>query len=197
MTQEEKAKAYDKAIERAKEINNEHKAQPFDVMLKVFPELAEPEDEKIRKAIINVFTSHKDYEVFFGVSVEDILAWLKKQGEHANFRSKIQIGDKVTRNDSGVLVNLSQFERVAKKAEKQCKKVEPIEGFNTEFERQISQLIASAINKEHEYNEGYVKWTANALLEYAKRELEKQGEKKSEKEVDNLHNYLYGEQNLA
>ena len=38
-------------------------------------------DEEIRKALINVFAMHKDYEVFFGVSVEDIRAWLEKQGE--------------------------------------------------------------------------------------------------------------------
>lgn len=55
-------------------------------------------------------------------------------------------------------------------------KVSAIEGFETEFERQVSYLIASVINREHEYNEGYVKWTANALLNYAKHELEKQGE---------------------
>ena len=36
-------------------------------------------NEKIRKALINVFSTHKDYEIFFGVSVEDIVAWLKKQ----------------------------------------------------------------------------------------------------------------------
>ena len=36
-------------------------------------------DEEIRKALINVFALHKDYEVFFGVSVEDILVWLDKQ----------------------------------------------------------------------------------------------------------------------
>lgn len=63
--------------------------------------------------------------------------------------------------------------------EKQGEKVDAIENFNTEFERQISHLIASTINKEHEYNEGFVKWAANALLNYAKHELEKQGEQKS------------------
>ena len=36
-------------------------------------------DEKIRKALINVFATHKDYEIFFGVSVENIIAWLEKQ----------------------------------------------------------------------------------------------------------------------
>ena len=54
-----------------------------------------------------------------------------KQGEHANFLNKIQIGDKVTRNEDGVLVNLSQLNRVAKKDEKQggqkpTDKVEPM-----------------------------------------------------------------------
>ena len=62
--------------------------------------------------------------------------------------------------------------------EKQVEKVEPIEGFNTEFERQISQLIASIINKEHEYTEAFVKWVSNALLNYAKHEIDKQGEQK-------------------
>lgn len=45
-----------------------------------FPELKESEDERIRKALINVFSTHQCYEVFFGASVEDILAWLEKQG---------------------------------------------------------------------------------------------------------------------
>lgn len=62
--------------------------------------------------------------------------------------------------------------------EKQGEKVTAIEGFSTEFEKQVSYLIASAINKEHEYNEGFVKWIANALLEYAKHEFEKQGGQK-------------------
>ena len=41
------------------------------------PELQESQDERIRKALINVFATHKDYEMFFGVSVEDIIAWLE------------------------------------------------------------------------------------------------------------------------
>ena len=56
--------------------------------------------------------------------------------------------------------------------ERKCEKTEPIEGFNTEFERQISHLIASIINKEYEYTEDFVKWTSDALLNYAKHELE-------------------------
>ena len=48
---EEKAKRYDEAIERAREINNEQRIQPYDIMTRVFPELKESEDERIRKEI--------------------------------------------------------------------------------------------------------------------------------------------------
>jgi hypothetical protein len=44
---EEKAKRYDEAIEIAKEINNEQRAQPFNIMTRVFPELAESEVKEV------------------------------------------------------------------------------------------------------------------------------------------------------
>ncbi len=80
--------------------------------------LKESEDERIRKAIIDFFNEpgRKTY-ILNGFTVDDIIAWLEKQGVHANFRNKIQIGDKVTRNQDGMLVNLSQLKRVAKPAE--------------------------------------------------------------------------------
>jgi len=85
--------------------------------LSVFPELkeSEGEDERIRKAIIEHFAgSHSSMYPYKGFTKEQILAWLEKQGVHANFRNGIQIGDKVTRNQDGVLINLSQLKRVAK-----------------------------------------------------------------------------------
>jgi hypothetical protein len=39
--------------------------------------------------------------------------------KHMEFLDKIQVGDKVTRNSDGVLVNLSQLNRVAKKEDHQ------------------------------------------------------------------------------
>ena len=54
--------------------------------------------------------------------------------------------------------------------ERKCEKTEPIEGFNTEFERQISHIIASVLNGEHEYNEGFVKYASQSLLGFAKKE---------------------------
>lgn len=81
----------------------------------IFPELAENEDEMIRKHLIGVV------ELYYGNTDEqekkDCLAWLEKQGEHQKFVDSIQIGDKVTRNEDGVLVNLSQLKRIAKPVE--------------------------------------------------------------------------------
>ena len=85
MTQEDKAKAYDEAIERAKEIHNEHKAQPFNIMLKIFPELKESEDEKIRKNIIIALKSQKDelgdFYKSHNTSESELVDWIEKQGE--------------------------------------------------------------------------------------------------------------------
>jgi len=68
--------------------------------------------------------------------------------------------------------------------EKQGDKVDVLDDFPTEFERQISHLIASSINKEWEYKKDFVKHTANALLQYAKNEFEKQGEQKPADKVE-------------
>ena len=48
---------------------------------KYFPELAESEDEKIRKAIITFFESEDDNTTYALVPKKDILAWLEKQGK--------------------------------------------------------------------------------------------------------------------
>lgn len=50
------------------------------------------------------------------------------------------------------------------------KPVEYIE-FDNEFKNQISHLLASVLNKEHDYTEGFVKYVSQSLLEYAKNEL--------------------------
>ena len=85
MTIEEKAKAYDEAIKRAKEINNEQRAQPFDVMTRVFTELRESGDEKIIKEIISIIKSYRENCITEGNHrFNDCIAWLEKQGEQDN-----------------------------------------------------------------------------------------------------------------
>ena len=114
---EEKAKRYDEVIERAKKVLLDCTQEEQKVVEYISPELAESEDERIRKAVVDAVVTLSESPL-----KTKMLAWLEKQGEHANFINKIQIGDKVTRNEDGVLVNLSQLNRVAKKDEKKGKR---------------------------------------------------------------------------
>ena len=82
MIEKEKAEAYDKALERARAINN---GKDVDVESGtticeyIFPELKESEDEKIRKEIISIlrntyWTSNRN-------RFNELVAWLEKQGD--------------------------------------------------------------------------------------------------------------------
>ena len=74
MTEKEKEKAYDEAIERAK------KSYGNGIAEEIFPELYESEDEMIKTAILNllkIWRNYKDYVC--GVHVEDAIARLEKQ----------------------------------------------------------------------------------------------------------------------
>ena len=85
MTIEEKAKAYDEAIERARKEYKTHEAfKGFcEMLVHIFPKLAVSEDEKIRKAIGYAIgqSTHSDGTLINGVSSEEALDWLEKQGE--------------------------------------------------------------------------------------------------------------------
>ncbi len=102
MTIEEKAKAYDKALEIAKK--NYDVAQDLcngsqigvecfkNTLTNIFPELGESKDEKIRKALIALlkFGLEDGSAVApgFNETKEQALAWLEKQGEQKPAWSK-------------------------------------------------------------------------------------------------------------
>jgi hypothetical protein len=89
---EEKAKRYDEALERANELYDEHER---DIALLIFPELKESEGEKIRKALIKlVKKAGEGYEnVIDGVSIENAISWLEKQGEQQDINPSEYIND--------------------------------------------------------------------------------------------------------
>lgn len=78
---EEKAKAYDEALERAKELM----AKGYDVLMpELFPELKESEDEcveKIRKNIISYLNNRQITSIAESGATEKWIAWIEKQGE--------------------------------------------------------------------------------------------------------------------
>ena len=120
-TIEQKAKAYDEALKVLHKYDGANIMFTQDLKEEMFPELKESEDEKTRKELLKHLrevASGKSLELST-TNYERWATWVEKQGEHAKFRDSIQVGDKVTRNQDGVLVNLSQLNRVAKKDEKQ------------------------------------------------------------------------------
>ena len=121
MTQEEKFK-------EAKRLYETANADQKYVLESLFPELKESEDERIVKELLTFFReSIHGGHILTNKEYDSWIAWLEKQGGHAKFINGIQVGDKVTRNEDGVLVNLSQLNRVAKKLgeQKPADKVEP------------------------------------------------------------------------
>ena len=65
----------------------------------------------------------------------------------------------------------TQIDSWVKWVDKKCgqKTIECIK-LDNEFENQISHLIASVLNGEHEYNEGFVKYASQSLLGFANKE---------------------------
>lgn len=83
MTIEEKAKRYDEAINVAKDSFNYPDFPGFIRADVVFPELAESEDERIRKALVEMVhdTTGDSLWIDYNVHKEDAIAWLEKQGK--------------------------------------------------------------------------------------------------------------------
>ena len=85
MTTEEKARAYDEALDRMKHVvvvpENEKALRALKET--IFPELAESEDERIRKALVQEFKEkvQKSFEWKDGIPNNAVLAWLEKQKE--------------------------------------------------------------------------------------------------------------------
>ena len=90
MTQEQKAKAYDEALERAKGMY-EQGMMP-ERLEYIFPELKESEDERIRKVLIDLVKCNErsGYTLLNNVSTSSMLAWLEKQGEREPISNSIK-----------------------------------------------------------------------------------------------------------
>ena len=71
MTEKEKAKAYDEAVERAKKLG---------ITEEIFPELKEDDTERIRKNCIHFLELQKQHHAAT-FEIEECIDWIKKQGE--------------------------------------------------------------------------------------------------------------------
>ena len=101
MTIEEKARAYDEALERAQKATRAASDVAMDIVQYIFPQLTESEDERIMDCLRNIASLEQAEDVIndMGFTKEQILAWLKKQKEKPDYLST----DRVTvRPDGGV-----------------------------------------------------------------------------------------------
>ena len=82
MTDEQYKRAYDEALERARQFS-EHPLQEdsSNIVEYIFPELEESKDERIRKEIIETFKILGDGKIPVDINYADIFTWLEKQGE--------------------------------------------------------------------------------------------------------------------
>jgi hypothetical protein len=74
---------YKEKLEEAKRLYESANADQKYVLESLFPELKEPEDEKVRKALIEMVRDRTGDELWvdYNVHKEEVLAWLEKQGE--------------------------------------------------------------------------------------------------------------------
>ena len=76
---------YEEALERAKKELASCGNGRTKMLKRIFPELKESEDERIRKALIDYFSDFH-LQTFAGLGPKKILAWLEKQGEQKSIK---------------------------------------------------------------------------------------------------------------
>jgi len=153
MTQEEK-------LEEAKRLYKTANADQRYVLESLFPELKEPEDEKIRKYPIDVVNDYCK-----GSEHDGCIAWLEKQGEQ-----KPVFEIKTPEESLGI--NSDTYNKIVDECiyceQKSTDKVEPFDKYEglTDFERTLADICIGWIGEELGWKQ-YIKDNADVLLKIA------------------------------
>ena len=147
----------------------------------LIPELRESDDERIRKGLIEVvsdiaggwpFEEHR-------ITKKEALAYLERQKEQkpAEWSKDEKVLDYliefIYRSDEDIFPErggVSKLDILTYLEKMKEQKLIKCIDFDNEFENQVSHLLASVLNGEYEYNEGFVKYAAQSLLGHAKKE---------------------------
>jgi hypothetical protein len=106
LTIEQKAKAYDEAIQRGLDYIRHTPATEMvtrqDIFEAIFPEFKEPEDEKLRKEMLQIAKESEDsfYMVLTPNKRETLIAWLEKQGDKSQGKSAYEAINEETVDNS-------------------------------------------------------------------------------------------------
>ena len=191
---EEKAKAYDEAIEKARvyhETDTDNTMSVFakGIMEYLFPELAESGDERIKREIINYFECQSRDEPTRKDIHNKWIAWLKKQGEQKPDTDFSNIGiwkyivDAVLTEKEGIGQYLdSPFtEEVAKKLQKRFGNIEqkPTWSEDERIRKTISDILLIDSDEIREILDAN-----NILMQDVDAWLEKQDEQKPADKVE-------------
>lgn len=145
-------------------------------------------------------------ECIYGEDKEQKPAWMKIDNSEKNvvfpFKARVKDSDKVVTIIDGQLnFDGKQWIKFASNRDDGFKvycpedllveqSVECIE-FDNEFKNQVSHLLASVLNKEWEYNKGFVEYAAQQLLGYAKHEIKSVGwSEKDERILENIYAFV-------
>lgn len=194
MKQEEKAKAYDEALERAKQGikdcgDNEGRKK---MIYNIFPELAESEDERIRKAMIQYFQRFP-YENLkeAGITAKDAIAWLEKQGQKT-YQTPQWMIDFLDENRVKFASLMEDYDEQREAEGKLLAIIDWLE--KLEKQESVEKIVERC--KTSWYNEGKTQGQIEGLTDYERYwqgwhdALEKQGEFYTQKDVDDA--YLEG-----
>ena len=105
MTEKEKAKAYDKAVERAKKLYGNG------ITKEIFTELKEDDTERIRKNCIHFLELQKQHHAAT-FEIEECIDWLEKQGKNSTdkIEHRFNVGDWVVFITSGSIYQVEKKE---------------------------------------------------------------------------------------
>lgn len=167
MTQEEKAKAYDKALEIAKSYYGPACNEFLDT---IFPELAESEDEKIRKWII----THLENNYKGNYWATQAIAWLEKQKD---LNKMIVVSPEVWDNAiSDAYENGKKDDEKQKELHYVNKRVDDIMNMPelSAFEQALTNFIGYWEDDEEHWPSQFVKKHGKHILDMAREELQKE-----------------------
>ena len=195
MTQEEKAKRYDEALKRVRQLQIDGCSNyDKETIWNIFPELSESEDEKIRKALIYHYRGNgcictNEYRI----DNKDIRAWLEKQGE-PNPYSGVSFeyngytwGMCARDNGVDILLDKQLFKHLEKQSEQkpaENKVTDLVEEDMTPFQKYVFGIIDLGIEQDRG-----LKQVCDELLALASGEIKKSAW--SEEDEENSKNIIY------
>ena len=163
-TIEEKARAYDEAIKRAKAFEL---AEYKNIMESVFPELVESEDEKIRKEFC------KDIWTFIpNEKAHKYIAWLEKQGKW-----KLAWSEEDKENMNNILYILNQLkdtssyeeDDIAEKTINWFKSLKDRLYSSNQYDKDMLGAIVYCIKNNRQLEKEHINWLEKNKISISKR----------------------------